>query len=238
MRLPSTAHTSQPWRIHELTADFDVEDVWALPTPGGADDFPRLVAMIASGDRSQRSSRAARALWAIRWKVGGLLGWDDPDEGLGSRVSTLRDRLPADLRAAPSGPDFHGLPFTSLYLLDDEWAAEIANRTMHGVLHIGWVADQTGGFRGQMAVLVKRNGLLGTAYMAAIRPFRHLIVYPRMMREIESNWRARAGEPTTPRARRAASAARPWARSRRSPSAAADARRPGGRPSAGRGWRG
>jgi hypothetical protein len=39
-----------------------------------------------------------------------------------------------------------------------------------------------------MAVLVKPNGLLGTAYMAAIRPFRHLIVYPSMMRQIEREW--------------------------------------------------
>jgi len=46
-----------------------------------------------------------------------------------------------------------------------------------------------------MAVLVKPNGLLGTAYMAAIRPFRHLIVYPPLMREIEQEWRARAGDP-------------------------------------------
>jgi len=37
-------------------------------------------------------------------------------------------------------------------------------------------------------VLVKRNGLLGTAYMAAIRPFRHLIVYPQMLRDIERQW--------------------------------------------------
>ena len=65
-----------------------------------------------------------------------------------------RGRLPADLRAAP-GPDFQALPFSSLYLLDDEFAAEIANRTMHGVLHLGWVPDRTGGYRGQMAVLVK-----------------------------------------------------------------------------------
>ena len=33
-----------------------------------------------------------------------------------------------------------------------------------------------------MAVLVKPNGLLGTAYMAAIKPFRHLLVYPALMR--------------------------------------------------------
>ena len=91
--------------------------------------------------------------------------------------------LPADLRDARSGPDFDALPFTPLYLLDDEFAAEIANRTMHGVMHLGLVPDQAGGYHAQMAVLVKPNGMLGTAYMAAIRPFRHLIVYPALMRE-------------------------------------------------------
>jgi Protein of unknown function (DUF2867) len=193
MRLPNTAHTSQPWRIHELIRDFRLEDVWALPTPGGGlDDFPRLVQRFASGDTSQSPSRAARALFALRWKLGEMLGWDDPDAGVGSRVPTLRDRLPADLRESP-GPDFDALPFTSLYLLNDEFAAEIANRTMQGVMHLGWLPDGTGGFRGQMAVLVKPNGLLGTAYMAAIRPFRHLIVYPAMMRQIEREWRERDG---------------------------------------------
>lgn len=196
MRLPNTAHTSLPWRIHELIGDFRLEDVWALPTPGGPDDFPRLVQQLAAGDPSNGASRTAHALWAIRWKVGELLGWDSAETGLGSRVPTLRGRLPADLRDAPSGPDFDALPFISLYLLDDEWAAEIANQTMHGVMHVGWVRGETGAYRGQMAVLVKPNGLLGTAYMAAIRPFRHLIVYPPAMRQIERAWRAEAGEPT------------------------------------------
>lgn len=190
MTLPSSAHTSRPWRIHELTSDFRLEDVWELPTPGGPDDFPRLVDGLAAGDPSHGASRLARALWLMRWKVGELLGWDDPDDGLGSRVATLRDRLPGDLRDAPSGPEFATLPFTSLYLLDDEWAAEIANRTMHGVMHLGWVPDGGGGYRGQMAVLVKPNGLFGRAYMAAIRPFRHQIVYPPAMRQIELAWRA------------------------------------------------
>jgi hypothetical protein len=196
MRLPDSAHSSQPWRIHGVVPDFRLEDVWALPTPGGPDDFPRLVERFASGDPAQGSSRVARTLWAIRWKLGELLGWDGPEAGIGSRVPTLRDRLPADLRDAPSGPDFDALPFTSLYLIDDEWAAEIANRTMHGVMHLGWVRDETGGYRGEMAVYVKPNGLLGNAYMAAIRPFRHLIVYPPMMRQIEREWRAGAGDPT------------------------------------------
>ncbi len=196
MKLPNTTHTSRPWRIHELTRDFRLEDVWALPTPGGPDEFPRLVHLMTSFDPAQSSSSAVRALFAIRWKVGGLLGWDSPDAGLDSSVPTVRDRLPVDLRDAPSGPQTDALPFTPLYLLEDEWAAEIANRTMHGVMHVGWVPDGAGGFRGQMAVLVKPNGLFGAAYMVAIAPFRHLIVYPRMIREIERQWRALAGDPT------------------------------------------
>jgi hypothetical protein len=189
MRIPNSVHESRAWRIRELTRDFRLEDVWELPTPGGLDDFPRLVQGFASGDPSHDRSCAVRALFAIRWKLGELLGWDDPDTGVGSMVPTLRDRLPADLRDAPCGPDFDALPFTSLYLLDDEFAAEVANKTMHGILHLGWVPDGSGGYRGQMAVYVKPNGFLGTAYMAAIRPFRHLIVYPLMLREIGRTWR-------------------------------------------------
>jgi len=45
-------------------------------------------------------------------------------------------------------------------------------------------------------VLVKPNGLRGRAYMAAIKPFRHLLVYPRMLRDIERRWRTAQGGPT------------------------------------------
>ena len=189
MRVAKTAHTSRPWRIHEIAPDFELEDVWALPTPGGRGDFPRLVEMATSLDVSRSSSPAVRALFAIRWKVGELLGWDDSPAGLGSRVPTLRDRVPAALREEPL-PEFAALPFTPLYLLDDEFAAEAANETMHGVLHLGWVPDGSGGYRGQLAILVKRNGRLGSVYMAAIRPFRHLVVYPSMMREFAHGWNA------------------------------------------------
>jgi hypothetical protein len=40
-----------------------------------------------------------------------------------------------------------------------------------------------------MAVLVRPNGSLGVAYLSAIAPFRHLIVYPLMMRDIGRAWR-------------------------------------------------
>jgi hypothetical protein len=183
VRLPNTAHTSRPWRIHELTRDFRLEDVWDL-RGSHSDEFPRLVRVLAAYDPVHSTSAPVRALFAARWALGHLVGWDAPDVGAAARVASLRERLPGDLRDGPPGPDFAALPFTSLYQTEDEWAAEIANQTMHGVLHVGLVRAEAGGSRVQMAVLVKPNGLLGTAYMAAIRPFRHFIVYPAITREL------------------------------------------------------
>jgi hypothetical protein len=169
MRLPDAAHTSARWRIHEIAPDFRLEDVWALPTPGGPDDFPRLVRFAT--DRPVELNA----------------------QGLGVRVSPLHDRLPEDLReTTPPVSDSQALPFTPLYSTNDEWAAEVANETVHGVIHLGWVPDGTGGYRGQLAILVKPNGRRGAAYLTLISPFRHLIVYPAIMRQLERAWRTKA----------------------------------------------
>ncbi|MBE1548445.1 hypothetical protein GGC64_002469 [Mycobacterium sp. OAS707] len=183
--LATAEHTRRPWRIHEIAKDFRVLDVWALPTPGGPDDFPRLVRLMTDFDPAE-TSVVVRALFAIRWTLGRMFGLDDQETGLGVRVGSLRDRLPSDLADPPSDLDAH--LFTPLYLTHNELALEMANQTVHGLMHIGWVADETGGYRGQMAVLVKPNGALGAAYLTAIAPFRHLLVYPLMLRDIGRAW--------------------------------------------------
>lgn len=186
-KLPTAEHTRRPWRIHAIAKDFRVEDVWALPTPGGPDDFPRLVALMESFDPAQ-SSPVVGALFAIRWRLGEWFGLDRDDAGLAGRVASLRDRLPAELRTDVDVAVPDELKFRPVYITDREAALELANETMHGVLHLGWVPDGRGGYRGQMAVLVKPNGLKGRAYMAAIAPFRHGLVYPMMLRAIDRRW--------------------------------------------------
>ena len=193
LQLPDSAQTSRPWRIHELVEDFQLLDVWALPTPGGPDDFPRLVRILAGGDTAETPSALARGLWAIRWKLGEVFGWDEADPDELPDWQMLRDRLPADLEEGPTGPQFETLPFEPVYLLEDEWAAELANKTVHGVMHLSWVPHGHGRYRGQMSVYVKPNGLFGRAYLAAIDPFRHLVVYPPMLRMLERMWRERSG---------------------------------------------
>lgn len=40
-------------------------------------------------------------------------------------------------------------------------------------------------------VYMKPNGLLGNAYMAAIKSFRYLVFYPQMLRAMERRWQKR-----------------------------------------------
>src|SRR6266481_3920754 len=100
MRLSNSEHESHDWWISEIAPDFRLEDVWALPAQGGIEDFATLLEVMASLDPASSESCAARALFAIRWRVGGWFGWDEtprplaiPDDG----VSSLSARLPEDL---------------------------------------------------------------------------------------------------------------------------------------------
>ena len=199
MRLPNAAHESLPWRIREIVPDFTLEDVWALPAHGGADDFARLLELGTSLDPANADSLPARALWRVRDRLG---AWFDlgrisePDDGAGAlpipgtEQRSLAERLPDDLRNSPWDHDFGSLPFQPLYRTDTEAAAEVSNKTVHGVMHLGWVDQGGGRFQGQMAVYVKPRGRFGKAYMAFIKPFRYLIVYPALIRQVERRWDA------------------------------------------------
>jgi hypothetical protein len=204
MRLPNTAHESRPWRIREIVPDFILEDVWALPARGGAEDFPALLELMANSDPANADSLPARLLWRLRDRLGKAFrlgrisvpvdSHRDAKGKLpipGTNETSLAGRLPDDLRDTAADLDFGSLPFEPLYRTDVEFAAEVSNQTVHGVMHLAW-ADQGGGrYQGQMAVYVKPRGPFGKGYMALIKPFRYLIVYPALMRQTERAWKSR-----------------------------------------------
>lgn len=81
-RLPETEHTERPWRIHDLAPDFE-EDVWAFRTPGaGPDDFPVMLDALRVAGGLDENPPVVRFLFAVRWKLGAVFGWDDPGQGL------------------------------------------------------------------------------------------------------------------------------------------------------------
>ncbi|MFI6941869.1 DUF2867 domain-containing protein [Streptomyces sp. NPDC050418] len=190
MRLPGTAHTDQPWRIHALADDFRLEDVWAIRTPGaGPGDFPEMLAAFDAAFEPARQPWPLRFLFAVRFKLGAWFGWDKAGTGPAAHGS-LRDRLPDDLRALAPEPAPAG-ELSTLYVLDRECAREIANGTAHAIMHLGWVPAASGDHELRMAVLVRPKGRLGRLYMAGIAPFRHLIVLPTLTRLWERAWRER-----------------------------------------------
>lgn len=154
LRIPNSEFTSRPWRVHEVIDGFRVEDVWALPTPGGPDDLETLVRFAASSENTTLTSNPViRGLFKLRWQLGERLGWDDEKQKVGKRVASLRDDLPEDLLAAERGPDMALTPFKSVFLTHDEWTAEFSAAMGHIVMHHGWVKGEDGRYYSQMTSL-------------------------------------------------------------------------------------
>lgn len=194
MRLPTAEHEAHPWVIAQIAPEFELIDAWALPAQGGRDDFDALLEIMASLEPANAESGVTRALFRVRHQLGAWFGWDHAARRLpipGCTETTLRQRLPADLRGSATGLELSQTGFTPLYRTGDEWAAELSNGTVHAVLHLAWVEQGEDHYRGQMGVYVKPRGKFGATYMALIRPFRHLIVYPALIRQIGRAWKSR-----------------------------------------------
>ena len=194
MRLPNAEHAAHSWVVAQIAPDFELIDAWALPAQGDRDGFDALLEVMAAVDGASAESALTRALFRVRYRLGAWFGWDDAARRLpvpGCTETTLSQRLPVNLRGSATGLDLSPAGFTPLYRTGNEWAAELSNGTVHAVLHLAWVEQGQGRHRGQMGVYVKPRGKLGATYMTLIRPFRHLIVYPALMRQIGRAWQAR-----------------------------------------------
>jgi hypothetical protein len=208
MRLPNAAHESRPWRIREIVPDFVLEDVWALPARGGAEDFQALLELLVTSDPADAESLPTRLLWSVRDRLGSWFSLgrisapaDHGRDGAAAELpipetseTSLAERLPDDLRDTAADIAFGSLPFVPLYRTDVEFAAEVSNQTVHGVMHLAWVDRGEGDYQGQMAVYVKPRGLFGKGYMALIKPFRYWIVYPALLRQTERMWNGRVAQ--------------------------------------------
>lgn len=153
--------------MHELARDFDLLDVWEFDIRGTA-HAPRNFAAFEEtfaktvADAAEGSG-IAPFLFRLRSRMGKWFGWDGPNPG-----------------------------FDVVYRHERESLRKIENRTVHAMLHLGWVHKDGNDYAPRLAVYVKPRGLLGRAYLALINPFRHLFVYPTLLRNVASAWHARA----------------------------------------------
>jgi hypothetical protein len=71
-----------------------------------------------------------------------------------------------------------------LYRTDDDFAAELSNRTIQAVLYLAWAEQASGDYQGQMPVYVRPAAGSAPPTRPFIKPFRYLVVYPALMRYI------------------------------------------------------
>src|SRR5712692_1840999 len=173
-------------RCHVLLNDVPLHDVWAIPLHGGGpgrsiQDARTLV----FGDR-RPPNLAVRGLFALRSALGRAFGWDDERHNPPSvsYVSRLAEADRAQSRVAPGTREGR---FRVLYVLGEEALSELRNATVHAFVALA-LTPSIGGYTLYMAIYVKPVSRLTTLYMALIAPFRRLIVYPALGRQIQQRW--------------------------------------------------
>jgi hypothetical protein len=184
-------------RCHSLLADVPLHDVWSVALDGGGEGRKVSEAReILFGKQGRAPNVAVRALFALRWKLGRLLGWDEArhDPAGGSYVEKLTD---ADRAASTVPPGTREGGFRTLYVFDHESLGEVRNATVHGFLSLALV-PRSGGYTLYMGIFVKPVGGLTRVYMALIDPFRRLIVYPSLARNARRRWQHHFGEESWP----------------------------------------
>ena len=176
-------YLSQNLRAHSILGDIVPYEVWRLDLPGGGEG--RTVADIRSLSLANKPSRVVKSLFAIRWFLGRMFGWDQESkdqEGLFQSRLTEADRVRSMV-----DPGTKDGPFTVLYVHPTEAMSEISNKTVHAAL-VWILLPRDNGYRLLWGIYVKPIGRLTTFYMGLIKPFRHWIVYPSLLRRLYHLW--------------------------------------------------
>ena len=179
-----------PLRVHQFLAAVPLHDVWAVDLPGlwtgiTLDQFLR-----AANEQLFTLSPLVQGFVELRLFLGRIFGWDRP-RTLVQSAPTFADRLtdadrarsltPAGVREGPDGL------FRVIYQFENEKLVELINRTVHAAA-LSALVETANGYRFYFAVYVRKVGWLTPLYMAAIDPFRKLIIYPGLMHSVRANW--------------------------------------------------
>lgn len=220
----ASAHRARPWRVHTLAADFELLDLWEIPLdadPARGETFEQFLRVFADTGMASRwpiyrlrPSSPADLAHGVR--LAGMVGLIELRHVLG-RVFALdggapaaipgchENRVQARLDAGDRGRETGALPrrvggaFEPVYAFPEEALLEIGNRTIHALLHLSWVETAGGRRSVVLAVYVKSRGWQSRAYLALIRPFRHLVVYPAWIAHLTRTWAVlRPGAPAGP----------------------------------------
>lgn len=191
MRINKAEHLEHPWRVHRLLPDFRIEDTWLLPIKlDESQNIGEVQAIFTQSLAETANTGVAGLLFKFRLFLGRVFGWEDGVKSISSLpAGSIRARY-ADQESMES-KDFLAKgfgDFMPVYDLGLETLAEIENKTVHAACHLGKVMVGENTYAIHLTIYVKPKGLFGQIYMQIIKPFRHYIVYPVMLKIIGKQW--------------------------------------------------
>jgi hypothetical protein len=186
-----------PLRVHAFLEGVSLHDVWAVNLPRVRSGITLSEFLRHAPDLLHKPPLAVRTLLAVRFFVGGLFGWDRPQRSGETRPGlapeSFAQRLTDQDRSRsllPAGTR-DGL-FRIVYRFDNEQLSELINRTAHAAA-LSTLAETGASYRFYFAVYVKPVSRFTPLYLAAIEPFRKMIVYPVLLRAVARQWDAAFG---------------------------------------------
>ena len=187
-----------PLRVHTFLAGVPLHDIWSVDLPrwrAGVtlDEFLRTA---SSGKLNTCSCSKSSSLFTqsplvgmllnIRFFVGRLFDWDhEPAPAAWKTFATrLTDTDHSRSLAATGTRDGF---FRVVYRFENEQLLELINRTAHAAAPSALVEIATA-YRFYLGVYVLSVSRFTPLYMAAMDPFRKLIVYPSLLRSVRARW--------------------------------------------------
>jgi Protein of unknown function (DUF2867) len=191
MRIDPGAFRAYPLRVHTLLHDVPLEDVWAIRLPGGGTGrtIQDVRAVFIAG--VEAAPPIVKGLFRLRGRIGALLGWDQPRPtwNAESYVHRLSAADRARSTAAPGTPDGR---LSLLYRFEHEQLSERRNATVHAFASLS-IRPTSGGYLAYLAIYAQPVHRFTRLYMRAIAPFRRLVVYPAIIRQMQRAWAERYG---------------------------------------------
>jgi hypothetical protein len=173
-------------RCHALLGDVPLHDVWAIPLRGGGPGRSIQDARAIVFGHRPPANLAVRGLFALRSALGRTFGWDDERHNPSS-ASYVARLTEADRARSQVAPGTREGRFRVLYVLGEESLSELRNATVHAFVALA-LEPRPGGYTLYLAIYVKPVSRLTTFYMALIDPFRRLVVYPALGRQVQQRW--------------------------------------------------
>ena len=185
-----------PLRVHAFLAGVPLHDVWVV-------DLPRTRSGITLDEFLRTASACpftspplVRALLNTRLFVGRLCGWDrEPAATAWETFATRMTTADRSKSLAPAGTR-EGL-FRVVYRFENEQLLELINRTAHAAA-LSALVETEYDYRFYFGLYVRNVGRSTPVYMVLIDPFRKLVVYPSLLRDVRAKWNKTFGTARQP----------------------------------------